>query len=355
MPDLESIAGNVRQFAPEFHLGTDFKELKPQGITVHFTDDQTVRLSPDDPRWALRAEILYELWRIRAPVYVEADRETGTIDRLLIPREAVVESITPLDSGDLHVELAASPTRRILRRADRNFGRWMEILQASRDQGVPAIVTDTENDHEIIHARLAPSPFYLPVCRPPQENRDNRPLALRTVTPQRAQELFEKLSSCDAQGEPASCIPFLYPDDGCTGRAHEVCRLLMAEGEQPGKVWNYGFLEADTPNHPDCEVCWDWHVAPTLAVEVGGRIELRVIDPALFRTGPVPLATWKDRQEDPDARHFETEAAIFYRRKNGATETDPTHERTGQELALFRLKLKKRTDHSGAPPYSDCL
>jgi hypothetical protein len=91
----------------------------------------------------------------------------------------------------------------------------------------------------------------------------------------------------------APCIPFNYPDDGCWGRAHEMCRLMLAAGITPNKVWIFGNLRAASQNNPNCQVLWGWHVAPTLSV--GG--ETYVIDPALFN-GPVTQATWAGVQGD---------------------------------------------------------
>ena len=61
-------------------------------------------------------------------------------------------------------------------------------------------------------------------------------------------------------------ISWLYPDDGCWGRAHEMCRLMINAGAHPRKVWIYGKLHTLTKNNPNCFVNWGWHVAPTLCV-----------------------------------------------------------------------------------------
>lgn len=63
------------------------------------------------------------------------------------------------------------------------------------------------------------------------------------ISLQRANELFDLCNArvCCPASAPAPCIPFLYPDDGCWGRAHELCRLMLAAGESPRKVWIYGY------------------------------------------------------------------------------------------------------------------
>src|SRR5437867_3392920 len=131
---------------------------------------------------------------------------------------------------------------------------------------------------------------------------------------QRARELFELVNArvCCPADAPAPCIPFDFPDDGCWGRAHEMCRLIQAAGADPEKVWIYGRLRVATANNPACEVRWGWHVAPTLQVDVSGAIETYVIDPSLFLE-PVPQATWAGVQGDPGAVLVPTDASVFYR------------------------------------------
>src|SRR6185295_10983365 len=129
----------------------------------------------------------------------------------------------------------------------------------------------------------------------------------------KAQEVFDalKATSCDPLSVPAPCIPFLYPDDGCWARAHEMCRLMIADGAQPEKIWIFGTLPPGgiseytdpplhviSPNKPECDVRWYWHVAPTLQVTTGSGTETWIIDPSLF-PGPVPKATWVAEQRDP--------------------------------------------------------
>src|SRR6184192_74804 len=95
-------------------------------------------------------------------------------------------------------------------------------------------------------------------------------------------------TTCDPLTVPPPCIPFLFPDDGCWGRAHEMRRLMVNLGLEPKKVWITAShdvaLHPSTRNNPACSVSWRWHVAPTLCVR--GRwffnTQRMVIDPALF-------------------------------------------------------------------------
>jgi hypothetical protein len=178
-----------------------------------------------------------------------------------------------------------------------------------------------------------------------------------SVTLQRAQQLYDLVNAkvCCPASAPAPCIPFLYPDDGCWGRAHEMCRLMIADGAQPEKVWIYGNLTVQTANNPFCQVNWGWHVAPTLQIDpVTGPITY-VIDPSLF-PGPVPEATWKSVQGDPNATLVTTDAAVFYRSFGGSLQYDPTYSQTQSVLATYRNDLRLRSASSdGPPPYFACM
>ena len=176
------------------------------------------------------------------------------------------------------------------------------------------------------------------------------------VTFQRARQLFDLCQSklCCPASAPAPCIPFPYPDDGCWGRAHEMCRLMIADGAQPEKVWIQGRLRVATVNNPTCQVGWGWHVAPTLQVSTGGGVQTYVIDPSLFQE-PVPQTTWHGVQGDPAATLTPTSADLFHWVWN-PTLTDPTYAQTNTVLATYRNALKLRSVSSnGPPPYTNCM
>ncbi len=178
------------------------------------------------------------------------------------------------------------------------------------------------------------------------------------VSMQKAVELFRLANSklCCPGKASAPCIPFQYPNDGCWGRAHEMCRLILLAGVTPKKVWIYGSLHTPTTNSPACYVPWGWHVAPTLDVTTGSTTTEHVIDPSLFEK-PVTKATWKSVQGDPSAVLKSSPASTFYRNKSGSyTETDPTYAKTNDVLTTYRNKLKLRAiGPDGPPPYLNCL
>jgi hypothetical protein len=160
-----------------------------------------------------------------------------------------------------------------------------------------------------------------------------------------------KATSCNPLTVPVPCIPFLYPDNGCWARAHEMCRLMIAMNLSPKKVWIQGGLQVNTRNNPSCVVNWWWHVAPTLCVRGPSFFQRRemVIDPSLFTT-PVTKATWKSVQGDPSATLTSSSASIFLM----GNVTDPTYTQTNTDLARYRLQLYCRSLNMGPPPYANC-
>ena len=173
----------------------------------------------------------------------------------------------------------------------------------------------------------------------------------------KAQQVFDAMAatSCDPLTVPVPCIPFLYPDDGCWARAHEMCRLMINLGLSPRKVWidrSTGYwLHVNTKNNPLCYVEWGWHVAPTLCVRSPKFFQTQrmVIDPSLFTT-PVSEATWKGVQGDPNATLTHTGADQFWH--GGGT--DPTYSASNAILAQYRLALQNRANQVGPPPYANC-
>ncbi len=332
---------------------------------VEFEGERTARLDPADRRSRGFAEILEELRRMRAPAYVEVEGDTRAIARLLIPLVARVANILLGESSDALIDLEVSHARHVLKRANPEFETMLRALRDALANSAWLTVTETD-DHEIIDVR--------PSRHPPEPVRGEpkgvlaglwrwlkwllRCLMHRCVKPKKAEEMFNLVSaqSCNPTTVPPPCIPFLYPDDGCWARAHEMCRLMIAAGVTPRNVWIFGSLHANTRNNPNCQVFWGWHVAPTLCIKRKrfGPIEETVIDPSLF-TGPVSKPTWKGVQGDPNAQLKASDAsAYFHASLPFQPKTDPTYTQTVQDLNLYRLKLKNRSLQFGPPPYANC-
>jgi hypothetical protein len=358
MPNPNAIVAGVSRIDPPIQRPTAefLNNAPPAGVVVHFDDGRIARLDPGDPRSTTYAEVLDELRRMIVSAYVEVNPANNAITRLLVPLVVRVTDILPTPSGDMEVELEISHARHILKRTNPDYDELIQTLQTARAQSVTLSVTETENDHEIIDVRPAPNPTTPAVQAVATTPPASLSFALPAVTPQTAQQMFVLVSNqtCDPVAVPPPCIPFLFPDDGCWGRAHQMCRLMSAAGEQSGKVWIYGRLQVNTRNNPTCQVNWGWHVVPTLQVNTGAGVQLQVIDPALF-TGPVPEGTWKGVQGDPSATLALTDSSVFYRSPAGAVQTDPTYAQTAQVLATYRLQLQLRsTSAVGPPPYHNC-
>jgi hypothetical protein len=94
-------------------------------------------------------------------------------------------------------------------------------------------------------------------------------------------------------------IPWLYPDDGCFVRAQESVEHLAAEGvTATQKLFIFGDLEVATPNSPDGQVPWWFHVMP--AFLSGGTPY--VIDPAMEPSRPLTVSEWIARMtSDPSS------------------------------------------------------
>lgn len=353
--------------------------IQVDGVAVRLGNEREVRLDPERPGARGLGTVLEGLRRLRQPVYVEVDPATTAITRLLIPYVTHVAALRPIDAG-LDVRLDNSHALHVLRRDRPDYEEFERTLREALRDGRVLLVTD-DDAHDIVDVRaFTPGPDGelppLPPFPEPPPRLSPWPRWLLDlwhwriwpwwwfrfgcVSPAHAQQVFDAMAAttCNPIAVPPPCIPFMYPDDGCWGRAHEMCRLMVAMGLTPKKVWIDAvgpLLKANTKNHPQCFVQWSWHVAPTLCVR-RWRVfffpwsEQHVIDPSLFTT-PVSKATWKGVQNNPNATLTDTDWTYF--RQWG--ETDPTFAKTNGVLATYRLKLQLRASSAaGPPPYAYC-
>jgi hypothetical protein len=353
---------SVRSFSP----GRDKwvakpAEALPKKVTVLFETGSTAVLDMKNPRAVVWVKLLDLHQRHARPVYVEIDPESNVITQLLLPQPARVMDITPRGEGDVDVTFFTSEAPHYLRRENPDFGKMLEALQTARDNRRTVLVTSTWDDGEIIDVRSLPESMKMGSSNPPPAAPPDPP-----VTPQRAQELFDEMSakSCDACNASCSshphCIPFKYPYDGCYARAHEMCRLMIAEGESPEKVWIYGSLHVPTSNWYECDIDWSWHVAPTLMVSTPGAPpegEKYVIDPSLC-TAPVTVADWQALQNPGATLRYSTWEPFWsdwwdYPEADWASEgiTDPTFSQTDYYLELKCQLLQQECVDHGPPPY----
>jgi glutaminase-like protein len=346
--------------------------LDKERQTVELDDGRRARLDPEDPRSAGFASVLEGLSELRRPVYLEIDPGTSAIRLLLLPLVARVAAIAPTEDG-LSVEIDPSHARHLVPRGTPDFDELERQLREAAASREPVVVTETDS-HEIIDVRLyRPGPEGPPLPLPERKPLRPKPWLerwldllrrlfwwlcwpwwwwFRCISAARAQQVFNAMSatSCNPTTVSPPCIPFMYPDNGCWARAHEMCRLMINMGLSPRKVWISGRLHASTRNRPQCFVDWAWHVAPTLCVRGPGFFQTQrmVIDPSLV-TGPVTEAGWKGVQGDPSATLTHTAASDYY-----WGSTDPGYVQTNADLAFYRLQLQNRSNLQGPPPYANC-
>lgn len=345
------------------------RDAPPEGFSIEFGGKQVARLPLDERAAAGILEILEELRKMGAPVYVEYHTETKAITKLLIPLITKVADISEVKADEIHVDLEMSSARHVLKRTSPDFNEILNTLRTVMESKALVIVTETD-EHDIIDIRLCPpecKPPALPTKPWPPPTPPKRKVFLwwpfgcnNSISPETALAMFNMVSAktCDPLAVPAPCIPFLYPDDGCWARAHEMYRLMLLESVISKKVWIYGNLHVNTKNNPSCGVSWGWHVAPTVCVKGSGWLgwlfrSEKVIDPSLFGT-PVTKAIWKSVQGDSDAQLVGTDGTVYHRSYSGVTQTDSTYANTNYYLAYYRLALKNRSLVFGAPPYANC-
>jgi hypothetical protein len=374
MPNPNAVVSPVLALHPPIDPARP--DLLPEGgrgIAVELEQGRRLQLDPADPRTPGHAQILENLRRLRVPVYVEQDPDRSTITRLLIPAVDRVAELRRDNGGALLLRMERSHALKVLAPDSPDFGTFEAVLREALQSRALVVVTVDDVRGIIDVRRPAPDwplpPF--PEVPPPREPSFLRWLVERfriiwgwpcwpwrwfgCVSYARSQQVFDAMqaTSCVPLTVPAPCIPFLYPDDGCFARAHEMCRLIIAMGLNARKVWIRGNLRTQTRNNPNCFVLWGWHVAPTLCVR-GRPFWLRqtmVVDPSLFTT-PVSPATWKSVQGDPAATLDYTDRSPYFH--VGGDVFDPNYVLTNQDLAFYRLQLQLRSMQSGPPPYANC-
>lgn len=329
----------------------------PATVEIAFVSGGGARVDMSDPRADAWLGALSTMREAGIPAYVESDSDSGLVTDVLVPIVVRVRDIRD-SGGALEVELVVSEARHWLSRSTPGFAGMLRTLEQARERDDAVLVTERVNEHLIIDVRPLPDQIAPPVVAteeapgpPPQGPETAPPVSLGV-----ANQMFAMLNgrTCCSSAPTAPSIPFTFPDDGCWGRAHEMCRLMATQSVASDKVWIYGSLRVSSANKPDCVVRWGWHVAPTLEVIVGSTAQTYVLDPALF-TSPVPRATWAGVQGDPSAQLVPTGSDVYYRSFGGGIEYDPAYSKTNGVLATYRAQLQLRSASSaGPPPYPQC-
>lgn len=381
--NLRIIVDWIIRITPAVRKPTDSAlEANPDGFLVEFRGGQTARLLRSKYAAAV-LDLLDDLREQQAPAYVELEGDANAITQLRLPGIRKVQAVQEIAGGEVDVVLFPSHARHILSRKNEDFAKLLKALLDGNHSDRWQLVTETDA-HEIIDVRPCPENV---AERPRKPGWFERVKSLLLdewwyrvryevcylfcwrrgcVSMKTAWDMFNLVApaSCNPTNPLAPCIPFRYPDDGCWARAHEMCRLMIAAGVTPAKVWiDYAaptLLHAATRNHWQCFVEWTWHVAPTLCVRsYWCGMETYVIDPSLF-TGPVTVATWQAAQGGPNTTLTHTSASVYWR---NAIPTDPAYTDTNFRLMFYRTALKNRSTLEinpatntlwGPPPYANC-
>lgn len=383
MPKNNVIVDVVVGITPAVRKPTDRAfDTSPDGYVVEFRSGETARLLRGDLAAAM-LDLLEDLREQGAPAYVAIEGDARRITQLLLPDIQKVQEVREGVRGEVDVVLFPSHARHTLSRKNDDFDTLLKALLDSNQKGEWTLITETSL-HEIIDVRpFGPDDPRIPRLPGWFERWRFSYLyewwhllrwrfcywlccSSRCVSMKTAWDMFNLVAptSCNPTNPSAPCIPFLYPDDGCWARAHEMCRLIIAAGVTPAKVWiDYAppkLLHAATKNHWQCFVEWGWHVAPTLCVRTYWCwTTTYVIDPSLF-TGPVPVATWQAAQGSTSTTLTHTSASLYWR---NYMPSDPGYVDTNIRLQNYRNALKSRSTLEintgtglpwGPPPYAHC-
>lgn len=121
-----------------------------------------------------------------------------------------------------------------------------------------------------------------------QSNWDRAPLITKTELDSIFKMLRDEKALKDSK-QRSRRATWLFPDDGCYARAQLMIRLMKEKKlTLPAKIFAFGDLNADTPNHPDGAVNWWYHVAALVRVEK----DYYVIDPSLEPEKPLLAQEW---------------------------------------------------------------
>jgi hypothetical protein len=299
---------------------------------VRLQDDSAYGMDRSNPQFASWRRFLSESEELGDPVFIEADAETRVVKTVLAPIRRRVRFIGPRDGERVRVVLLTAPSDFFLNSAllgEEKFETFYSLLKASQENDAEVLVTSYPATQEIVDVRDAGDAggelefVTEEVARSePSENTLFGELSLLVledvISFDVARDEFRRLAL------RVDYIPFDYPFDCCTARAHEMCRILRRQGIRPEKVWNYGrnFDEEENTlvviTSSVGRVAWYYHVAPVVNVRFSnGDTERMVLDPSMF-DGPVTVARWKARQNDAGAVHEFSPDRFYYRDPGGA-------------------------------------
>jgi hypothetical protein len=303
---------------------------EPNIAFLRLDNDEIYAIKKEGNRFEDWSNFLREWQRFNRPVYVEADDDSSIVTMLLpsLPRRIEDIAAEPTD-GLLPVVVFMSPSVHHLNVGHPNFDEMRGLLEQAVNTGQEVLVTADPDTLEILHVKGPEdgpgggggSFFLRSVVTESEAKFLFRDLTERfafrsTTTEAQALAEFQNLAG-------QKHIPFDYPLDCCTARAHEMCRILRERNVIARKIWNYGSgwtkkpkvgtLHVETPNAPSGMVEWLYHVAPLLAVKKpsGAMLDM-VFDPSIFNA-PVLVTDWRARQQDEFSLLATTDDQVFYK------------------------------------------
>jgi len=251
--------------------------------------------------------------------------------------------------------LIPSAASHTILKTNKNYAQLFADLNKAKASGSAVLVTEDKSDQiQAVH----PPPRALPKAGgsvPAIFASTTR----QTLTMDQATSMFNSVvaSTCDPNNVSNDCVSFMYPDDGCWGRASWMSWQFAKQGIHVDKAWNYGHLKANTANNPQCFVQWGYHVAPAVDVtQADGTVQKMVIDPSMFNQ-PVLATAWQAAQTD-QAAFMEFKDATVYLPTHlthlPQDSTDSDWSQTMGVIATYRARLYNRVLSNGPPPYSSC-
>ena len=329
--------------------------LADRGIAVlRFEDDSTYMMDRGHPQFTSWRRFLNESEDLGAPVFIEADTETRLVKTVLGPIRRRVRLVGPREGERVRVVLLTAPSDFFLSSAllgETKFEQFYSLLKEALENDTEVLVTSYPATQEILDVRDAGGAggeleFVTEDDALSEPSADTlfgelNLLPLEDVIPfDIAIDEFRRLAL------RVDSIPFDYPFDCCTARAHEMCRILRRRGIRPEKVWNYGRNFDEKENtlvvHTSSvgRVAWYYHVAPVVRVRFSnGNTQRMVFDPALFDR-PVTVARWTDRQNDAGAVQQFSLDRFYYREPDGTRLLfDEDHNKTRE---LLRIHIRDR-------------
>lgn len=276
------------------------------------------------------------------PIWIDTARNRA--ERLVIADEGYVSDI--VEAGNIYV-IVIEPHASAKKIKHTDSDKLIEILRDSMENERMIVFAESEA-FEILDAQIVPDAEPLYDTAP----EDNELRDINSISEAKAKELFAKLAnkSCELGASQVGCVPYMYPTDGCWGRAHSMYMDIKAKRHDCQKIWTYKSLSAATANSPRCRVWWGWHVAVTLKVTGVGKV---VLDPSLF-DDICSVKEWLKIQRGRSSDTYFTRGRVYQRSRSGRTSTDRTFRKTKKVLDRHRLKLLKQARRHGWPPYASC-